>query len=376
MAGGYFVLTPRLATPATSLQEAPLEKAETDRQKAEAELARLTADREAQAKAAEQKQQADAAARQAAMEEAQRKADVEAAARRQADEAQARLQAERQRAEEEAAQKAAADDRARAEAEARAKADAEAREKAEADGRKAGEAAENGLKLSTVDRQRLQVALTSLGFDTRGRDGAFGPHTREMIAGWQKARKLASTGFLNAGQQQVLLREAAAALSRYDEEQKKLDNDKRPTEEAKRRPEEEAKARSTGPAAAPAPAASTPPPQSAATTGSAFDGSYGGTLSYELAGGWSSAASAITANLQIANGRLTGQLFDRRCGAYAVTATVSPAGELHGAFRFMQDLQCSPGPGTASGRISGNRLQLDIQAGFGRATGALIKGGS
>jgi len=42
----------------------------------------------------------------------------------------------------------------------------------------------------------------------------------------------------------------------------------------------------------------------------------------------------------------------------------------------MQDLQCSAGSATASGRVSGNRLQLDIQAGFGRATGSLAKGGS
>src|SRR5262249_35192436 len=79
MAGGFAVIS-RLASPSTSLQSAQLEKAETERQKAEAELARLTADREAQRKAEEQKQQADVAARQAAMEEAQRKADAEAEA--------------------------------------------------------------------------------------------------------------------------------------------------------------------------------------------------------------------------------------------------------------------------------------------------------
>lgn len=314
-------------------------------------------------------------ARRQAEEEANRKAAAEAEAQRQAAEAQAKVQAERQRAVEEAAQKAATDARARAEAEARAKAEAEAREKADADSRKAAEAVENGLRLSTVDRQRLQVALTSLGFDTRGRTGAFGPRTREMIAGWQKAHKLTPTGFLNAAQQQELLREAAPALSRYDEEQKKPEDDKRQAEEARRKTEEAA-ARSTGPAAAPPPAASTPPAQSAARTASPFDGSWRGTLSYELAGGWSSVTSSIVANLQIANGRVTGELVDRRCGAYPITATVSPTGELGGAFRFMLDVQCSLGPGTASGHINGNRLQLDIRAGFGRATGSLLKGGN
>jgi peptidoglycan hydrolase-like protein with peptidoglycan-binding domain len=389
IAGGYLAVTPRLAASPTSLQDARLEKAESERHKAEAELARLRADLEAQTRAAQQKEQAEAAVRQAAMEEEQRKANArrqaeeeanrqavaEAEARRQAYEAQAKAQAERQRAEEAAAQKAAADVRARAEAEARAKADAEARDKADADGKKAAEAIENGLRLSTVDRQRLQVALTALGFDTRGRTGAFGPRTREMIAGWQKVHKLAPTGFLNAAQQQELLREAAPALSRYDEEQKKSEDDKRHADEARRKAEEAA-ARPTGPAAATPSAASTPPPQSAARTASPFDGSYRGTLSYELVGGWSSVTSSIVANLQIANGRVTGELVDRRCGAYPITATVSSTGELSGAIRFMLDVQCSLGPGTASGRINGNRLQLDIHAASGRATGSLVKGGN
>src|SRR5689334_7626682 len=69
------------------------------------------------------------------------------------------------------------------------KADAEARQKAaEVAAQKAAVAAESALKLSLTDRQRLQVALTSLGFDTQGADGTFGPRSREMILGWQKAR--------------------------------------------------------------------------------------------------------------------------------------------------------------------------------------------
>ena len=51
------------------------------------------------------------------------------------------------------------------------------------------------LRLSVNDRQHLQVALTSLGFDTRGNDGAFGPRPRQMIAGWQKAHNQSATGF-------------------------------------------------------------------------------------------------------------------------------------------------------------------------------------
>ena len=77
------------------------------------------------------------------------------------------------------------------------------------------------LRLGPTDRQRIQVALTALGFDTRGIDGAFGPRSREMIQAWQKARNYPATGFLTGAQQQALLSEAAAALAKYEEEEKK-----------------------------------------------------------------------------------------------------------------------------------------------------------
>src|SRR4029079_10998057 len=82
--------------------------------------------------------------------------------------------------------------------------------------RKAAEAAENALRLSANDRQRLQVALTSLGLDTQGIDGAFGPRSRDMIAAWQRRKNETATGFLTGQQQQALLREAAPAVSKFD----------------------------------------------------------------------------------------------------------------------------------------------------------------
>ena len=88
------------------------------------------------------------------------------------------------------------------------------------------ETAERDLRLEPADRRRLQVALTSLGFDTRGDDGVFGPRSREMIANWQKARNQPATGFVTKAQQQALLQEAAAALSK-DDEQRKAEEDVR-----------------------------------------------------------------------------------------------------------------------------------------------------
>src|SRR5262249_3139967 len=149
-------------------------------------------------------------------------------------------QAAMRQASEDAQRKALQAEREKADAEAKAKAEAE---KAAAKQKEEAEVAERGLRLEQVDRQRLQVALTSLGFDTRGNDGVFGPRSREMIGGWQKKAGAPATGFLTAGQRDQLLRAAAPAVARWDEEQKKVEEQKK----------EEAKARLATAAPTPAP---------------------------------------------------------------------------------------------------------------------------
>ena len=110
--------------------------------------------------------------------------------------------------EEAARQKAAAEEAARAQAEQQQKAEAAAQQQRNAE---AGEAA---LGLTAADRQRLQLALTSLGFDTRGTDGVFGPRSREMIAAWQKQRGLPQSGYLSDEQRATLLREGGSAVTK------------------------------------------------------------------------------------------------------------------------------------------------------------------
>ncbi|MCA0248138.1 MAG: protein kinase [Proteobacteria bacterium] len=233
------------------------QKAEADaRQKADAEArqkaaaeAQQKADAEARQKAAaEARQKAEAEARQKAEEEARQKAALEAQQKAEAEARQKAAAEAKQKAEAEARQKAAAEAQQKAEAEARLKAEAEARQKAEAEARqkaateaqqkaaeakqkadaeaaaqKLAETTEAALKFTPADRQRIQVALTSLGFDTLGNDGIFGPRSREMISNWQRARNQATTGYLTAAQQQALLGEAAPAVAKYDEEQKKAE---------------------------------------------------------------------------------------------------------------------------------------------------------
>ena len=188
-----------------------LEEARRAQQAAFEEAGRLRAEADARRKTDE-----EAALRRKIEEEMRHKAEAEEAARRQALE-----DAKRQAAAEMAA---AAEARQQAESEARSKAEAEAaaRLKAEETDLKGAEAAEAALRLGQPDRQRIQAGLMALGFPTGGSDGVFGARSREMIAAWQKKAGRAVTGYLSADSQAALLREAAPALARHDEEQRKL----------------------------------------------------------------------------------------------------------------------------------------------------------
>ena len=97
----------------------------------------------------------------------------------------------------------------------------------------AAEAGEAALHLSTIDRERVQVALTSLGFDTHLADGWLGPHSRQMIADWQKAAGHPATGFLTSTQYQALLHDGARVLSNFDNEQKRRDEEKKAADESR-----------------------------------------------------------------------------------------------------------------------------------------------
>ena len=383
--------------------DAELERAQAERQKAEQELARIKAELEAQLKAAaarrdqaeaaaqraaaeeaERKAQAEADARRQAEEEARRKAAAEAQAKQQADEALAKAQAERQKAEEEGRQKAEAEARQMAEATAKQKAEAEAAEAAaakaaqqaasEAADRKAGEAAEAALKLAPADRQRLQAALTSLGFDTRGTDGAFGPRSREMIAGWQKARNQPPTGYVNATQQQALLREGAAGVGKFDDEQKKLEEKK--ADEARKKAEDaakdQAKATAAAPAAGAAPAATAASVVPAATPAAgSFDGVYGGGLQQ----GQHNQGKVYTVTMTIAGGRATGEAVNRICGSFPIALSVSPSGDISGPFQIAEpgSNNCGRLPGQVTGRVGNGKVEFEVRAAGVVARGSLTK---
>ena len=228
-----------------------------------------------------------------AVEKAAQDGQMAAAAQRLKDQEElARLRAEsaaREKAEQEAAQRHQIEEETRRKVEAemadKQRQQDEARQKAEADAaaeKRAAEMAEIALRLTTLDRQHVQVALAALGFGGAGTNGAFGPRMRELIAAWQKAHNDPPTGYLTGAQNQALLRDAAPAVSRFDEEQKKLDEARKKADEDKAKAEAAARAAPPPPQAAvappPAPAAPAPNSAAAATPKSGPDGTWRGTL--------------------------------------------------------------------------------------------------
>ena len=189
----------------------------------------------------------------------------------------------------------------------------------------APETAEAALNLSTADRQRIQLALSGQGFDTRGSDGSFGPRSREMIAAWQRARQHPATGYLTAAESQALLREA------------------KPAEAASR----------------PAPAAAAAPP--AAGPSAVTAGSYAGSLSGSATGGGSPSLPPVETQLNLAGRQLTGRLVHPICGSLPVSLAVDPAGAISGTLRLYEASNCTANPASAHGRLAGGSLSLDLR---------------
>ena len=297
-----------------------------------AEAQRKQAEADARAKA-----EAEAAARRQASEEDQRKAEAEAATRRQADEAQAKAQAEREKAETEAKIKAEADKEAAAATKLKEEA----------------ETAEKALRLEQADRQRLQVALTSLGFDTRGNDGVFGPRSREMIAAWQKKAVAPATGFLTAAQRDELLRTAAPAVASWEEERKKAEEQKKLEDDKKK---SEAIQAMAPPASPSPPVQATPTPATTSPPG-AFDGTYTATTVSPDGG-------RVTFTLTVTNGRGSLGIRSTACST-PIAITMSPAGEISGQGNLSCPIVGGGGffglvPATITGRARDGKVALTL----------------
>lgn len=265
----------------------------------------------------------------------------------------------------------------RAEAEARRRAEEDARRKTEgeAEARRQAERDEAALRLSERDRQRIQVALTGLGFNTAGTDGVLGPRSREMIAAWQKARGQPPTGFVTAAQQQALQSEAAAALAKYDDELKRLDEERKKAEaEAKAKPPAPppppapappppATAKAPAPAPAPAPPAkaeaaprveqalAAPPASAPPAGGSGTDGTYSGMMTY-------SNGTYQRLSIRIVNGSGTGAVDNPRCGKVTIGLKIATDGTVS-VWVEGYDAQCKNTLNRRSGTLAGNQIKAE-----------------
>jgi len=81
------------------------------------------------------------------------------------------------------------------------------------------ESAEAALGLSRADRIDLQRALTGLGYDTGGADGAFGPASRRAISLWQRDRGETPTGYLTEAQVAALSQPSQTRPPVYDSDE-------------------------------------------------------------------------------------------------------------------------------------------------------------
>ena len=281
--------------------------AEAESRRAAAEEAKRRAEAESRRVAAEEaKRRADAEARQAAAEEAKRRADAEAESRRVAAE----------------------------EARRKAQADAdEARRKAqsEADAQHSAETIERALQLSDTQRRRVQAALAIQGFDAGAADGQFGARTRQMLAAWQRARKLPATGFLDAVQLAALIRDTEEAYQRQEAEKRRLAQERDEAEAAKRKADAERPRETPPPPAAPPPptVASVPPAAPGAPADGRWKGTFcvTGTSALDISGCYPVSAS-------VSAGRLQGRL-DAPTRIYTFSAHCDAQGGLGGMMEFV-----------------------------------------
>lgn len=79
---------------------------------------------------------------------------------------------------------------------------------------------EADLALSRDERRAIQRDLTTLGFNTRGIDGLFGPGTRGAIAGWQAQADFEQTGYLTREQVFQLAGQAARRSAEIEAEER------------------------------------------------------------------------------------------------------------------------------------------------------------
>ena len=136
-----------------------------------------------------------------------------------------------------------------------------------------------------------------------------------MIAAWQQAQKHPATGYLTAAEGQALRDAGPAPRSAVDR-----------------------------PAAAP--------------TGGGF---FVGSLSGSTTGGGAAPLAPMEADLRLAGGQLSGRFVHPVCGSLPVSLMVDAAGAVSGSLRLPEAAGCTTNAASASGRVSGGTLTLNLR---------------
>ncbi|WP_147145652.1 serine/threonine-protein kinase [Reyranella soli] len=107
---------------------------------------------------------------------------------------------------------------------------------------------------------------------------------------------------------------------------------------------------------------------------SAFDGTYGGTFS-ETTKGRPGGGRIVSVTLRLVGTALSGQAIYQHCGAVPLSLIVSSSGEISGAVRLPDVQTCAPIDGSASGRVTGQGMQIELRGPGLAASGALTRNG-
>ena len=103
-----------------------------------------------------------------------------------------------------------------------------------------------------------------------------------------------------------------------------------------------------------------------------LSGSYGGSLSAVDPGGLS---RVLTAELDVVGDRLSGRISSLACGTAPISFAVSAAGDVSGEVHLPANATCSALALSASGRLTGDRLTLDLRGAGLRVQGTLSRRG-
>ncbi|MFM2278137.1 MAG: hypothetical protein RLZZ444_368 [Pseudomonadota bacterium] len=75
------------------------------------------------------------------------------------------------------------------------------------------------MVLNREGRHEIQGRLTSLGYDTAGTDGSFGPRSRNAISAWQQDNGAPVSGYLSEDQVELIRQQSATAYAQWLAEQ-------------------------------------------------------------------------------------------------------------------------------------------------------------